>query len=270
MLPRMSNQEFDDVESQAVLKTISLHRCPTCGASPTEVAPGIYEWTELNTFFYDGNQVECDCDGQLQLLRHYLLAHIPKGYWTLGFDEYFGDPKAWKVATEYLEHWEGHKKLGLGLEFYSPTQGTGKTFLVSWIARQLIQRGERVYYTRFREIMGLYNKSAERREMEVDRLRYTPVVVLDEVGVAISEAQNHYFAAEFEELIRARTDDNRVTLMTTNLTPEELDGEYARTYSLLAAKQQRHEIKYEDARRTGDIHLINSAMVESGETRPLQ
>jgi hypothetical protein len=266
----MSNDEFDEVEHQAVLKRISLHRCPTCGGAPTEVAPGIYEWIELGRFLYNGVRLDCDCNGQLQLLRHYLLAHIPKGYWTLGFDEYFGDPQAWKIAAEYLDNWKGHKDLGLGLEYYSPTQGTGKTFLVSWIAKQLIQRGEHVYYTRFREIMGLYDKSADRREAEVDRLRYTPVLVLDEVGVAISDSQNHYFAVEFEELIRARTDDNRVTLMTTNLTPEELDGEYTRTYSLLAAKQKRYEIDYEDARRTGDIHLINSSMVECGEVRPLQ
>jgi DNA replication protein DnaC len=203
-------------------------------------------------------------------MRRYLLAHVPKAYWTFGTPEYFGDPKAWQLANEYLNNWDGNKSMGLGLEFYSPTQGTGKTFLVSWIARQLIQRGEDVYYTRFRPLMELYHRENKERTVIESRLRDSSVLVLDEVGVAISVAQNSYFAMEFEDLMRSRIDDNRVTLMTTNLTPDELDGEYTRVYSLLAAKQQRYAIDYEDARRVGDVYLINEAMIKSGEVRPLQ
>lgn len=226
-------------------------------------------WPQDSTYRYQGEEHICDCQWQDSLRRAYLLAHVPLNYWTYGPAEYYGDPEAWKVAEEYLENWERYKPLGLGLEFYSRTQGTGKTFIVSWIARQLIQRGESVYYTRFREIMGLYDRPYEDRKYEEERLRYIPVLVLDEVGVAISGSQAGYFATEFETLIRARVDDNRVTLMTTNLTPEELDQNYRRTYSLLAAKQQRHAINFEDARRAGDVHFLDIAVAEAGESRPI-
>lgn len=266
----MTNRQFDEVTSEARRLKFSLKRCPTCGSKPEEVAPGVYVWMELGLIRYNDEDKTCHCEWQIELMRRYLLAHIPKAYWTLGEAEYFGDPVAWRIATDYIDGWQDNKTQGLGLEFYSPTQGTGKTFLVSWIARQLIQLREDVYYRRFREIMGLFRKPNEESEAIADRLRNASVLVLDEVGVAVSDEQNHYFAMEFEDLMRARIDDNKVTLMTTNLTPDELDGEYFRTYSLLEAKQNRYEIQYKDARRSGDIFMISDAMIESGEVRPLQ
>jgi DNA replication protein DnaC len=267
----MSDKEYNEVIALAKAdKRISLRHCPTCGSKPEEPVPGVVlGWPTDSTYKYDGHQLPCDCKGQDEWRRRYLLAHIPKGYWTYGENEYYGDPGAWQAAEDYLASWPNYRELGLGIEFYSETQGTGKTFLVSWIARQLIQRGEAVYYTRFREIMGLYDRPYEVRKDEEDRLRTIPVLVLDEVGAAISGSQGDYFAMEFEDLIRARVDDNRVTLMTTNLTPDKLDANYARTYSLLAAKQIRYEINFEDARRAGNVRFLDMELAKAGEVRPL-
>lgn len=257
------------MKNQARLKCLNLRQCPTCKSILGEPAPGINRWPTDSTYQYLGEEHTCHCKWQDTLRRHYLLAHIPKGYWTYGKQEYYGDPEAWKMAEQYLNSWDNFKDLGIGIEFHSATQGTGKTFLVSWIARQLIQRQESVYYIRFREIMGLFHKPYEIRQEEEDRLRYSPVLVLDEVGTAISGEQGVYFAVEFENLIRARVDDNRVTLMTTNLTPEEIDDHYPRTYSLLSAKQQRYAIKAEDARRAGHVYDIDLELAAAHEARPL-
>lgn len=266
----MTDRQYDEVETQARLKQIDLRSCPTCKSRPLEPVPGVeVGWPEDSTYTYLGDRHICNCAWQDLLRRHYLLAHIPKGYWTYGPDEYYGDKGAWKFSEDYLSTWKGCKELGLGIEFYSEMQGTGKTFLISWVARQLIQRGESVFYTRFREIMGLYDRPYDERKYEEERLRNIPVLVLDEVGVAISGAQNEYFAMEFETLIRARVDDNRVTLMTTNLTPDKLDNNYARTYSLLAAKQDRYEINFEDARRAGHVQYLDMEVAKANESRPL-
>lgn len=74
---------------------------------------------------------------------------------------------------------------------------------------------------------------------------------------------------EFENLIRNRIDSNRVTLMTTNLTPHQLDQHYPRTYSLLSVKQQRHAIDGIDVRRAGQQD-IDRDLAEAGEVRPIR
>lgn len=265
----MSNQEFDEVTHLAKQKHLDLKSCPTCKSREEELAPGICVWPENPTYRYMDAEHACDCLLQDTLRRHYLLAHIPVHYWRLGESDYFGDPLAWEAMQAYLAAWEAYRDSGIGIEFFSPEMGTGKTFLATYIARQLVHRGEPVYFTRFRDIMGMYDKPYEIRKAEEERLWYTRVLVLDEVGPPLSEAQGSYFAAEFEGLIRARIDDDRVTIMTTNLQPEMLDRYYPRTYSLLAAKQKRHEINFNDVRRSGEIMLLDAELAANGETRPL-
>lgn len=268
-LPRLSNLQFDEVERQAEKRGVDLRTCPTCKTRPEEPAPGVFVWPTDSTYRYMDEDHACDCEWQQSLRRHYLLAHIPIRYWTLAEMDYFGDPSALAAAKAYLDGWQGYKDQGIGMEFHSPKQGTGKTFLAAWIARQLVQRKESVYYIRFLSIMGLFDRPYEERKLEEDRLWYTPVLVLDEVGPAISGPQGQYFAMEFENLMRARVDDNRVTIMTTNMTPEKLDEHYPRTYSLLAAKQLRHEIDGHDVRREGEALMLDMHVAENGEARPI-
>ena len=57
--------------------------------------------------------------------------------------------------------------------------------------------------------------------------------------------------------------------MTTNMTPDELEDEYPRTYSLLAAKRQRIEVAGTDVRLAGEIDFDLMELVLNGESRPL-
>lgn len=268
-LPRFSNQEFDQVEALASELHINLNACPTCRAKPVEVAPGVMDWADSTYRLYQQDR-PCSCEYQNNLQRHYLLSQIPRTYWTLGENEFFGDPEALRATQSYLDNWDGFKHVGGGMEFYSASQGTGKTMLACLIGKELIKRGESVHFVYFRDIMSLYDKPFEIRDAEVRRLRRTSVLILDEVCLTISDAQHKYFAGEFEDLIRFRTSGNGVTIMTTNLTPEELEIEYPRTYSLLAAKQQRIKVAGVDARIAGDVDFMNMELALNGEARPLQ
>jgi hypothetical protein len=266
----MSDQQFDEVERLAKQKHIDLRECPTCESRlQTFEYDDDEAWPEAPTYRYLGKEHVCDCLEQDKLRRHYLLANIPVHYWRLGPEEYFGDASAWDVMEGYLDRWKAYRNAGIGMEFHSPTMGTGKTFLATYIARELVKKCEPVFFTRFRDIMGLYDRPYEARKALEERLWYTRVLLLDEVGAPLSEAQGAYFASEFESVIRARIDDDRVTIMTTNLQPDELDRYYPRTYGLLAAKQQRHEINFRDVRRSGDVLLLDAELAANGETRPI-
>lgn len=264
----MTNRQFDEVERLIKASPTRSDECPTCGAKAAEVAPGVTEWGESSTYHYLGEDHPCNCEEQEALFRHYLLAHIPQEYMNLGLDNYYGDENALAAAQAYLEKWSNFRKHGMGMGFYSKTQGTGKTFLACFLARELVKRGESVYYVYFRNVVNTYELSYEARKDEEDRLRDCTVLILDEVARPVSEAQRVLFAEKFEELIRHRSNYNKVTILTTNLTPEELDTIYPRTYSLLAAKEQSIKVAGNDARKEG-IWSVNKELVENGEVRPI-
>lgn len=248
---------------------INLSLCPTCRSHKIEVAPGVWTWPENATYKLYDEVHYCDCAWQENLQRHYLLAGIPRNYWTLSRDDFFGDPNALAEVEGYLASWDNAKWHGLGLKLYSPTLGTGKTMLATIVARTLIKRGERVYFVPFRDTLRIYDMPFEQRDPLVRRLRNTPVLVLDEVTAGISEAQQAFFAIELEDLIRFRTSGNSVTIITTNLTPEQLEDHYPRTFSLLAPKVKHVGVKGMDARKSGDVDLMNQELILNGEVRPI-
>lgn len=249
-------------------KNLDLNTCPTCRQPRIEVAPGVWTWAE-STYKLHGKEYKCDCAWQDDLRRHYLLADIPTDYWALSTDDFFGDSEALKATQEYLAKWDDWKSHGIGLEFYSVTQGTGKTMLASLIMKDLIQRGERAWFIHFRDAIRTYDMPFERREETVRRLRNTPVLVLDEVTPAFTSAQGDFFAAELEDLIRFRTGGNGVTIITTNMTPKALDQAYPRTFSLLASKSRKIQVFGTDARRDGDVDLMRMELILNHEARPI-
>jgi DNA replication protein DnaC len=156
----------------------------------------------------------------------------------------------------------------MGLEFGGVGLGVGKTFGATYVGKELIKRGERVFFIPFLEVISLFQKEEEdRRDLE-RTLKETTVIVLDEVLGSSSSAQGQLFSSKFEELIRHRTNHNLVTIITTNLTAETLDELYPRTYSLLAAKQLRIDMTGIDRRRA-DIAWENLELLANKEVRPI-
>jgi DNA replication protein DnaC len=263
----MSELQWEEVENLLKNSKFSKKICPTCG-SKGELSGDKYVWDPGNTFHLFGKTYPCDCSTQVLLMKYYMLAHIPDHYWGLNEKDYYGDPVAWKAMEDYLEYWKGARANGIGIEFYSKRQGTGKTMLATYIGKELIKRGERVYFISFRSIMDLYTRPYEVRKIQEDHLHNDLVLILDEIVPPVSQAQQNHFGDKFEELIRDRTNYGKVTILTTNLLPEELDEYYPRTYSLLSANQERVAINGEDVRK-GDIGKIGLEMRKTGERRPI-
>ena len=204
----------------------------------------------------------------MALRKHYLLAGIGDQYMRLDWNDYIGSDSVKDSVALYLDRWIGFKLNGMGIEFYSPALGTGKTFAATHVGKELIKKGEAVYFKQFREIISLYEKDPDYRHREENRLRDTTILILDEVVPPVSQGQKGLFAEKFEELIRHRQNFNRVTIMTTNLEPKELSEIYPRTYSLLEAKQMRVKMIGGD-RRIGMIDMENIELIANGEVRPI-
>lgn len=266
-LRRLSNAEYEQAERLANLSGIPLDQCPTCLSRLVTLPDGTYG-RENGTYRYAGEDRACDCDTQISLRKHYLLAGIGDQYMRLDWEKDYRDEDIKTDVGTYLESWANFKLQGMGVEFSSPALGVGKTFAATHVGKELIKRGERVYFTPFLEIIGLYDKEeSERRELE-HRLKEISVLILDEVVPPYTEAQGKLFSSKFEEIIRDRTNFNRVTIMTTNLTPVRLLEHYPRPYSLLAAKQCRIEMTGEDARQS-IVKTRNISMIANNEIAPI-
>lgn len=266
-LPRLTNEQYDQAAAMARKSGIPLSQCPTCLATEIEVDEGTYGW-ENGTYRYKGEEHECDCDTQMQLRKHYLLANIGDQYQRLNWDDFNGSDAVKDAVAIYLDKWDKAKLNGMGMEFSSPNLGVGKTFAATHVGKELVKRGEAVFFLPFLEVIGLLSQDKAVKTSTEQRLRDTTVLILDEVVPAVSVAQHALFSRQFEELIRHRTNFNRVTVMTTNLKPQELHEEYPRTYSLLEAKQIRVEMSGGDARQTF-IAQQNLELMANDEVRPI-
>lgn len=197
-----------------------------------------------------------------------MLANIGDQYMRLDWRRDYRDEDVKDAVQTYVDAWSTLKLQGMGLEFTSPKLGVGKTFAATHVGKELIKRGERVYFLPFYEMVGVYALPVEERREREERLLNSTVLVLDEVVAPNTEAQSFLFSGKFEELIRTRTNFNRVTIMTTNLVPHKLHEIYPRTYSLLEAKQYRVIMDGEDARQ-GTVKEKNLDMASMGEIRPI-
>lgn len=265
-MPRLTNAEFDRADNLANKLGIPLDRCPVCLTKPEVIDQDNYREPDGATYRFRGETLPCDCERFKTLRKHYLVANIPDEYQRLNWKDFTGSQSVKDGVESYLDAWPWCRLNGMGLEFYGKKLGTGKTFCATHVGKELIKQGERVFFIRFKETLSVFENEG-REEME-DRLKNTPVLLLDEVVPPWSEAQNRFFADRIEELIRHRTGFNLPTIMTTNIEPQELREMYPRSYSLLEAKQMRVEITGSDARQ-GVVADENLELVINREVRPI-
>lgn len=237
-----------------------MTECPTCRTPRDEDG----RW-QHGQFRISGALFPCDCARQVELLEHYLLAGIPKQYMRLSWDRDFtGDPNAKEAVANYLEKWDGMREYGIGMEF-AGTLGIGKTFAATAIAKELVKRNEDVMFVQFVEV--LEGIRYERLDL-IERVKSTKVLVLDEIVSPPNEKLQSVFANQFEHIIRRRTNDDAVTIMTTNLSEHEIEAHYERVYSLMQAKQIRVNLTGTDARR-GVAGTRNLELAINGEVAPI-
>lgn len=258
-LRRISDEEFDAAQELAGSMSRSLNRCPTCRTSRSERTdnPDLVPTYRLN-----GIEHPCDCQSQETLYRHYLVAGIPDQYMRLNWEDYAGSPQARKNVEDYLNNWESFFQHGFGFEFGGPAMGIGKTWCATHMGKELVKRGQKVFFTPFVEMVSAFEK--ENGVGLEKKIRNTPFVILDDIMPPRSERQANFYHTRFEAIIRHRTNYNLPTIITTNLTEDELNSYYPRTYSLLSAKQVRVDMDGDDARRhkIGEEELTLSLMNE--------
>ncbi len=134
-------------------------------------------------------------------------------------DDDGANPKISKICRKYVDQWDKVSTENIGILFRGPV-GTGKSFFACCIANELLKKRVPTAVTSFPRLLNLLQNSKDRQGL-LDRLSTYKLLVIDDLGV---ERDTGYAAEQIFAVIDARCRSNLPTIVTTNLTPQEMDA----------------------------------------------
>jgi DNA replication protein DnaC len=141
-------------------------------------------------------------------------ANIPKRFWKLGRDTYFGDAKALKRVEHYVKNFDEAHEKGVGLLFVGPSQSC-KTFLASYVLKCLLAVGLQVAYYSLDELFELYISGDSAGDNFLSKFREVNCVVIDNIGVSDKDKRGRRNA--LERVISFRSDNGLPYIICTDL-----------------------------------------------------
>lgn len=145
-------------------------------------------------------------------------------------ESYTPKQNMYKILDTCEEFCENFDRINMNLLFYGGT-GLGKTFMCNCIAKELIDKEKTVLYlTAFKLFEILENHKFNRlNESEENRMQYnmmfeSDLLIIDDLGTEVS---NSFTNAELFNIINERLITDKKTIISTNLSLEQL----AQTYS---------------------------------------
>lgn len=234
-----------------------INSCPTCDGK--------------KYYHLDGKSYECNCEVQRLLQRHYFAANIGREYHDICLKDFIGPNReiVVPVVQEYIDKFSSNFHYGLGITFSGPL-GTGKTFAMTCVLKELVKQGRKVYFTTFQELINTwgasYKDDAAKETLE-RKLKSVDVLGLDELK---SDKRNEigFLASGLDYIVRHRTSNLLPTLLTTNMTPSQEENEFGKAFSLLSARNQRVFLNGNDNRGT-EIRERVYHLASEGDRRPI-
>lgn len=141
------------------------------------------------------------------------------------------------ILNNYLLGFEKMKSRGMGLYIYSKTKGSGKTMLSCCLLNELANRyGCNIKFVNVLDLLEITKRSYSGDREAYDRIRNATVLCLDDIG---AQMQKEWVETVLYQLINERYTERKVTLYTSNVTPDKLqiddriiDRIEARTYTI--------------------------------------
>lgn len=250
---KIGDDEYERIEYQYPVSS----RCPTCG--------------DRGKYTIDFIVYDCDCEMQKLLQRHYFKANIGREYHDICLKDFDGEDKdrVVPVCQEYVENFDDNFHYGIGITFSGPV-GTGKTFAMSSVLKELVKQGRKIHFVTFEELIDVWGSSwhdEKAKKRLQDTLKRAEVLGIDEVR---TDPRNNsgFLANGFDSVIRHRTSNLLPTLITTNMSQEKELSEFFKVYSLLSARNKRVTTIGHD-RRMKEIRNRTFELAQRGERRAI-
>lgn len=210
--------------------------CPTCG--------GKRKWKEK----VRGPLSDCDCEMQRMLYAHFLSAGIPPMYMRLTWKDFSGSIDILKSANDYINNLDRYMKADIGY-MLTGANGVGKTLLMSLILKDAICFGYSSYFIAANDLTAMYTdgwSNEETKERFDRKVKNSKILVIDDVG---KEYTNSLTKQTFESLVRHRVQSSLVTMVSSNMTEEQMRATYGQSFvSLIDEGFIKKEVRAEDYR----------------------
>ena len=153
--------------------------------------------------------------------------NLPKRFWGATIERVTtqGKPCAQAIVYSYLEQVDELLDRGVGLLLWGDN-GRGKTSIMSLIGKEAKRRGRSVFFYESAALKAdTINKTMFSDTTSViDRARECDVLLLDDLGKGVQDSTG-FGARLLDELVRYRYARQKVTCITTNMTPSALRDE---------------------------------------------
>lgn len=245
----LRGEKIDPSEKLEELKAAKISNLLTAGIDP-EYLQGDFECEKCkDTGFVDGE--ECSCFTQRLAEEYYKMSNLDNILEKENFQNFdfnlFSDEiieeenlsprenisKIVRASQMFIKNFDDPEEKNL--LFYGST-GLGKTFMLSCIAKELLDLGYTVIYQTAHNILGVieeyrFNKTddIEDAKRKYDYLFSADLLIIDDLG---TETANTFTNSEIFNILNTRDLNNKKILISTNLTPSELVETYTdRIYS---------------------------------------
>ena len=228
-------------KKQALLEE---HGYPKDYLSPVYTCPDCHD-----TGYIDGRPCHCLTKAQADFL--YANANLSDILLEENFDtfdsEYYDDTtvndnlsltpkeninKLKDICLDFIKHFDDAYD---NLIFYGPT-GVGKTFLTHCIAKELLDTGHTVVYLTSLQLFDILEKGRFGKDEESEQIRtktdyliHSDLLIIDDLG---TELTNSFTISELYHFIEERHLQQKSTILSTNLTFQELLKPVRRAYFL--------------------------------------
>lgn len=137
--------------------------------------------------------------------------------WTFAKSDHT-DQKNENIARRYVANFDAMRSQGTGLLLCGPV-GTGKSFLASAIANELISQGTPCLMTNFSRIISRISEKFGGDQKYLDNLNRFDLLIIDDLG---AERDSEYMWEKVMDVIDARYRAGLPLIVTTNLNPKDL------------------------------------------------
>lgn len=233
----LTKEESDRLDRQYSFLPKNLKDCVTCKGKKC-----FRWWSEYNIPNSGISEYVCPCAEQFTLYKYFLNAGIGLEYQRYNIGDLESvSKKAVAEANEYLVNADYYMARGRGFIFQGD-RGTGKTLLASILLKQLLDRGIDGYFTTFNDMIDNFTsgwKDDQQKGWFDARVRNIPLLVVDDIGkeyvgrVAVSQVM-------IDNIFRSRVNNALPTIITTNLTPEQMADRYSSALETIAGRSQVH------------------------------
>lgn len=226
---------------------------------PADYLSPIYECPHCKDTGYIDNK-KCSCFRRTEIELIYEQSHIKNllktdNFNSLSYDFYEGEDleRFQKAVIECQKFVKNFQSDYHNLFFYG-TVGTGKSFLSSCIAKELIDQGKLVIYFSATQLFDALSKSTFDKDSKeaasgiYEDIYACDLLIIDDLG---TELTNAFVSSQLFSCLNNRHLRKKATIITTNLSLEELRDRYSdRIFSRITSNYGMCKLTGRDIRVT--------------------